>query len=130
MSMQNVIVLNGCLKQFWCLCSGITNPPNLVRDYKSGLMCKFFSPLVGICNPRPTLKWICNPRNRELYLSMGFKYTITSREKYFLTITVVDWIDVFTRKELSEVIINALRYCQQHKNLQIYAWCLMPSHLH
>ena len=61
---------------------------------------------------------------------MGFKYTITTREKYFLTITVVDWIDVFTRKELSEVIINALRYCQQHKKLQIYAWCLMPSHLH
>jgi putative transposase len=61
---------------------------------------------------------------------MGFKYTITSREKYFLTTTVVDWIDVFTRRELSEVIIDALRYCQQHKKLQIYARCLMPSHLH
>ena len=34
---------------------------------------------------------------------MGFKYQITTREKYFLTITVVDWIDVFTRKELAEV---------------------------
>lgn len=67
---------------------------------------------------------------QNLYLNMGFKYIITSREKYFLTITVVDWIDVFTRKELSEVIINALKYCQQHKKLQIYAWCLTPSHLH
>src|SRR6185437_13122245 len=64
------------------------------------------------------------------YMDMGFKYTITTREKYFLTITVVDWIDVFTRKELSEVIINALKYCQQHEKLQIYAWCLMPGHLH
>jgi putative transposase len=61
---------------------------------------------------------------------MGFKYTITSSEKYFLTLTVVEWIDVFTRKELSEIIVDALKYCQQHKNLQIYAWCLMPSHLH
>ena|ERR1700761_904757 len=61
---------------------------------------------------------------------MGFKYQITTREKYFLTITVVDWIDVFTRKELAEVITEALRYCQQHKKLQIFAWCLMPSHLH
>lgn len=61
---------------------------------------------------------------------MGFKYTITTSEKYFLTITVVEWIDVFTRKELSEVIVSSLRHCQQKKGLQIYAWCLMPSHLH
>jgi putative transposase len=61
---------------------------------------------------------------------MGFKYAITTNEKYFLTITVVDWIDVFTRKELSEVIVNSLRYCQQTKGLEIFAWCLMPSHLH
>ena len=61
---------------------------------------------------------------------MGFKYRITSTEKYFLTLTVVDWIDVFTRKELSEIVTDSLRFCQKNKNLQIYAWCLMPSHLH
>jgi putative transposase len=61
---------------------------------------------------------------------MGFKYTMTSSEKYFLTLTVVDWIDVFTRKELCEIITDSLKYCQQHKRLQIFAWCLMPSHLH
>lgn len=61
---------------------------------------------------------------------MGFKYTINSKEMYFLTITAVDWIDVFTRKELAQIIVDALNYCQQHKNLQIFAWCLMPSHLH
>ncbi|MFI5159438.1 MAG: transposase, partial [Sphingobacteriales bacterium] len=61
---------------------------------------------------------------------MGFKYAITSREKYFLTLTVIEWIDVFTRKELSEIIVDSLKYCQQNKGLQIYAWCLMPSHLH
>jgi len=61
---------------------------------------------------------------------MGFKYTITSNEKYFLTLTVVDWIDVFTRKELCSVVIDSLKFCQQNKGLQIYAWCFMPSHLH
>jgi len=61
---------------------------------------------------------------------MGFKYTITSNEKYFLTLTVVDWIDVFTRKELCEIVTDSLRYCQQNKGLQVFAWCLMPSHLH
>jgi putative transposase len=62
---------------------------------------------------------------------MGFKYRITTNDElYFLTITVVDWIDVFTRKELCEDLLDSLRYCQQHKGLKVYAWCLIPSHLH
>lgn len=61
---------------------------------------------------------------------MGFKYRVESNELHFITTTVVDWIDVFTRRELCEVVIDSLKYCQQHKGLQIYAWCLMPSHLH
>ena len=61
---------------------------------------------------------------------MGFKYRITNHEIYFLTVTVVDWVDVFTRKELCRDVLDSLDYCQQHKGLIIYAWCLMPSHLH
>jgi len=61
---------------------------------------------------------------------MGFKFRINSNELYFLTITVVDWIDVFNRKELCEDLLESLKYCQQNKGLEIYAWCLMPSHLH
>jgi REP element-mobilizing transposase RayT len=49
---------------------------------------------------------------------------------YFVTQTVVDWIDLFTRKELAEFIIKNLIHCQQNKNLKIHSWCLMPSHLH
>jgi putative transposase len=52
---------------------------------------------------------------------MGFKYRITNEEIYFLTITVVDWVDIFTRKELCEDLITSLKYCQEHKGLQIYA---------
>jgi putative transposase len=44
--------------------------------------------------------------------------------------TVVDWIDVFTRKEHRLIIIDALRYCQNNKGLVIYGWCLMSNHLH
>jgi putative transposase len=48
----------------------------------------------------------------------------------FLTITVVDWIDVFTRKEFKEVIVNSLNFCIHNKGLEVYAWCLMSNHLH
>ena len=41
--------------------------------------------------------------------------------------TVVDWVDLFTRASYKEVIVESLRYCQQHKGLELYAWCLMPS---
>ncbi|MCC7524339.1 MAG: transposase [Chitinophagaceae bacterium] len=27
-------------------------------------------------------------------------------------------------------IADSLRYCQKNKGLELYAWCLMPSHLH
>ncbi len=49
---------------------------------------------------------------------------------YFITMTIVDWIDIFTRKEQKLLIIDSLKYCQQNKGLEIYCWCLMPSHLH
>jgi putative transposase len=61
---------------------------------------------------------------------MGFKYKITEGNVYFVTLTVVDWIDVFTRKNHKLAIIESLKYCQQHKGLEIYAYCLMSSHLH
>ncbi|SEJ43007.1 REP element-mobilizing transposase RayT [Dyadobacter koreensis] len=49
---------------------------------------------------------------------------------YFLTMTVVDWIDVFTRKEYKFMITDSLIYCQKEKGLQIHGWCLMSNHLH
>jgi len=62
---------------------------------------------------------------------MAFKYSVTDQNDiYFITTTVVGWIDAFTRKELAHVIIESLQYCQREKGLIIYAWCLMPSHLH
>lgn len=49
---------------------------------------------------------------------------------YFVTTTTVGWIDIFTRPEQKQVIINSLKYCQRHKGLEIFAYCLMSNHLH
>lgn len=48
---------------------------------------------------------------------------------YFVTLTVVDWVDVFSRKSYKLAIIESLKYCQKSKGLEIYAWCLMSNHL-
>ena len=62
---------------------------------------------------------------------MSGKYKIDDKEGiYFVTLTAIDWVDIFTRRELKLTIVDSLKYCQQNKGLIIYAWCLMHSHLH
>ena len=51
-------------------------------------------------------------------------------ELYFLTMTVVDWIDVFTREIYFQCIIDNLVYCQEHKNLEIFCYVIMTNHIH
>lgn len=49
---------------------------------------------------------------------------------YFLTITVTDWVDVFTRLNYKNIVVSSLDYCRKNKGLRLYAWCLMTNHLH
>jgi putative transposase len=62
---------------------------------------------------------------------MSDKYKIRDIDKaYFVTLTVVGWVDVFTRRNHKLLLIESLKYCQQNKGLVIFGYCLMPSHLH
>ncbi|MCU0390517.1 MAG: transposase [Thermoflexibacter sp.] len=54
---------------------------------------------------------------------------------YFVTFATVYWIDVFTRKRYKDMIVDSLKFCQEKKGLELFAWCLMRSaaqsnHLH
>jgi REP element-mobilizing transposase RayT len=51
-------------------------------------------------------------------------------ELFFVTLSVTDWIDVFTRRLYSDFIIQNLTYCQQNKKLNIYAYVIMTNHIH
>ena len=51
-------------------------------------------------------------------------------ELYFITIAVVSWQPVFIRREYSEHVMTCLRHCRDRKGLEIYAYVLMPNHLH
>ena len=62
---------------------------------------------------------------------MSEKYKIWDNDKaYFITMTIVGWIDVFTRKNHKKLIVDSLNYCIKNKGLVIFAWCLMSNHLH
>ena len=49
---------------------------------------------------------------------------------YFLTFTVTDWVDVFTRLNYRNIIVESLDYCRKNKGFKLYAWCLMTNHIH
>ena len=49
---------------------------------------------------------------------------------YFATLSVVGWIDLFTRRSCAEVIVRNLHVCGERRELSVWAWVLMPSHLH
>jgi putative transposase len=49
---------------------------------------------------------------------------------HFVTFAVVQWIDVFSRREYADIVVTSLKFCQQHKGLKIHAWCIMSNHLH
>ncbi len=49
---------------------------------------------------------------------------------YFVTFTVIHWIDLFIRKEYKELLINSLQHCQEQKGLVVHAFVIMTSHVH
>ncbi len=62
---------------------------------------------------------------------MSRKYKFGDSDKlYFISFATVNWVDVFIRNEYKNELLNCWRYCQQHKGLEIYAWCIMSSHVH
>jgi len=58
-------------------------------------------------------------------------YKIVEQDKiHFLTLCVVYWIDIFTRKRYKDIIIDSLKFCQDNKGLIIYAYVIMSNHMH
>ena len=49
---------------------------------------------------------------------------------YFVTFTVVDWIDIFTRPVYKEIIVDSLKFSIENKGLTVYAWVVMSNHIH
>jgi len=49
---------------------------------------------------------------------------------YFVSFAVVEWLDVFTRTEYKNILIESLEFCQKNKGLEIFAWCIMTNHVH
>ena len=49
---------------------------------------------------------------------------------YFVTSTIVDWIPLFSRPELAEIVIESLNFLHNKQRMRIHAYVIMQEHLH
>ncbi len=59
---------------------------------------------------------------------MGSRYKIRDESGlYFVTFTVIGWVDLFVRNAYRDCIIDSLKYCQKEKGLIVHAFVIMTS---
>jgi len=49
---------------------------------------------------------------------------------HFVTFTILHWIPIFTNRDSVNIVINSMKYLQQHDNLKIYAYVILENHIH
>jgi REP element-mobilizing transposase RayT len=58
------------------------------------------------------------------------RYRIYDGAVYFITMSVVEWLPVFTSEVTCKILADSLNYCHEHKSLRINAYVIMPTHFH
>ena len=41
-----------------------------------------------------------------------------------------DGRQVFTRNQYKDILLDSIRFSQQEKGIEVYAWCIMTNHVH
>ncbi|WP_407556493.1 REP-associated tyrosine transposase [Winogradskyella sp. 4-2091] len=49
---------------------------------------------------------------------------------YFVSFATINWIDVFTRQIYFAILTDSISYCRAEKGMELYVYCIMPSHVH
>ncbi len=49
---------------------------------------------------------------------------------YFVTFAVVNWIDVFTRLQYKDIVVQSINHCIKNKGLVVFSWVIMSNHVH
>ena len=67
----------------------------------------------------------------RILVFMSRKYNIRDQDKfYFVTFTVIHWLDVFIRREYKDIFMGSIKHCQKNKGLELCAYVIMSSHAH
>lgn len=58
------------------------------------------------------------------------RYRADEHGAYFCTITILEWLPILIEQRYIEPIIDSLRFCRSTKGLFVFAYVVMPNHLH
>jgi len=59
------------------------------------------------------------------------RYKIYNKEQpHFLTMTVVEWMPMFTNPEIVSLLFESLHFVQKERSVTLYAYVIMENHLH
>jgi REP element-mobilizing transposase RayT len=58
------------------------------------------------------------------------RYRANEHIPYFCTVTILDWLPVLIEQRYIDPIIESLRFCRERKGLALFAYVVMPNHLH
>jgi len=59
------------------------------------------------------------------------RYVTTEFDKpHFMTCTVLEWLPIFTRPEVVDIILKSWQFQQQNKALKLYGYVILENHLH
>lgn len=62
---------------------------------------------------------------------MSEKYKASDPElPYFVTFSIIEWMPLFSSAKYADIIVNSIKYCIDNKGLELFAYCIMPTHLH
>ena len=49
---------------------------------------------------------------------------------YFISFATVHWVAVFIRDIYFQLLVESLTYCRETKGMELFAYCIMPNHVH
>ena len=55
---------------------------------------------------------------------------IDSSVPTFITLTVTGWVDLFVRKQYTDILDDSINYCIKNKGLVVHSYVYMTSHIH
>jgi len=69
-------------------------------------------------------------RPRRRYLPMTFASFHDPSHLYFITASIIEWKHLFVEADYAMIPLNSLAWMQREKRILLFAFVVMPSHLH
>lgn len=74
---------------------------------------------------------VLHQQEKNIWCSMRTNVKEFEKEHlFFVTSTVLNWINLFDKKRFAEIVIDSLKFIIEEQWINVYAFVLMPNHLH